>query len=306
MRACIATILLASMPAFADEPTPDPDQEAGAELRSDQVFARASRGRDLWHLEATHELHFNLVSDDYSAADWLGVNVWRGDWNPTEHDQVSLRVDAEQAFIADAGESGWRFGDMRLYYSRLFVPEVRAITIPLKASIYLTAPTSRVSQERGYVTKPTAVLTASPSFGRLKLIGQGVFQYAFARYRQSSGGESPNTQLTTGFYVQASYAVTDWFAPSLGWQSLWNLPYASREGEGQSLQQEYLFEAALNFAVPMPTEAPTVDVSLTYAQGSNVLEDGVYRMYFAKRDQSELYLTLTLGYGRPPCATATN
>ena len=290
----------------AEEPGDEaPDQEPAAdepaedqvgEIQLDAIIPTGARERGLWRVQALYELHFNLISDEYSANDWLSFYMLKGDLNLTDADQISLRLDLEQRYIADLGENGLWFGDMRLYYSRSFGIPIRDFRIPAKASVYLTAPTSRASRERSYITQPTAALTVAPSWGPLTLVGNGYFRYSFAEYAQSSHRGDPNNMLTTGFWLQLFYTPFDWFAPSVAWQSLWHLSYPTRENDAQPWQRTYYLELALNFSIPMPERSPSLDLSLAYGQGASVLEDGVYRLYFAKRDQSEIYLGLNLAY----------
>ena len=271
-------------------------EEDVEDIQLDAIIPTGARERKLWRVQALYELHFNLISDEHSANDWLSFYMLRGDLNLTDNDQISLRADLEQRYIADPGENGLWFGDLRLYYSRSFSIPIRDYRIPSKASVYVTAPTSRVSRERSYITRPTAALTLAPSWGPLTLVSNGYFRYSIAEYAQSSHGGDPNNMLTTGFWLQLFYTPFDWFAPSVAWQSLWHLGYPSRENETQPWQRSYYFEAALNFSVPMPERSPSLELSLAYSQGASVLEDGVYRLYFAKRDQSEIYLGLNLSY----------
>lgn len=275
--------------------TPAEGDEEVEEIQVDAIIPTSARERALWQVQGYYELHYNLISDDRSGNDWLAWYMLRGDLNITDVDQVSLRMDLEQRFISDPGEAGLFFGDMRFYYGRYFSLPIPNYPISGKASFYLTAPTSRVSQERGYITRPTAVLTLVPRWGPLTLIANGYFRYSAARFAQSRMGD-PNNLLTTGYWFQLFYSPLDWFAPSVAWQQLWSLDYRTIEGERQPWQGQYYFELALNFSVPMPERAPALDLSLAYAQGADVLEDGVYRMYFAKRDQSEVYFGLNLTY----------
>lgn len=285
-------------PPAPQPPPPEAAAEEGAaveEIQIDAIIPTARRERALWQVQGLYELHLNLVSDDRSGNDWLAWYMLRGDLNLTVVDQVSLRMDLEQRFIADPGESGLFFGDMRFYYSRAFTMPVPDFPIPAKAAIYLTAPTSRISRERGIITEPTASLTLAPSLGPFTLFTTGLFRYSFARWAESSQGD-PNSQITTGYTLQLYYIPFDWFAPSIAWQQLWAVPYETREGDGQPANETYYLEIALNFSVPMPEQAPSLDLSLAYAQGASVLEDGVYRLYFAKRDQSEIYFGMNLTY----------
>ncbi len=267
-----------------------------SEIELDATIPTASKKARIFQIQGLYELHFNVISDDYSANDWLSFYMLKANFNVTKNNQLSLRLDMEQRFVADPGESGLWFGDIRLYYSRKFALPIPRFPIPGKLSFYLTAPTSRQSQKRSYITKPTVVFALAPSLGPVSLVANAYFRYNFVKYAESDHRGTPNTMLTTGFMFQLIYAPLDWFAPSAAWVSTWDKPYRTRENEVQPWKENYYWEVALNFSIPMPEKAPTLDVSLAYAQGANVLEDGVYRLYFGKRDQSELYLSLNMIY----------
>lgn len=278
-------------------PTGDAETEAAvSEIELDATIPTASKKPKIFQIQGLYELHFNVISDDYSANDWMSFYMLKANFNVTKNNQLSLRLDMEQRFVADPGESGLWFGDIRLYYSRKFALPIPKFPIPGKLSFYLTAPTSRQSQKRSYITKPTVVFALAPSLGPVSLVANAYFRYNFVKYAESDHRGTPNTMLTTGFMFQLIYAPLDWFAPSAAWVSTWNKPYRTRENEVQPWKENYYWEVALNFSVPMPEKAPTLDISLAYAQGANVLEEGVYRLYFGKRDQSEIYLGLNMIY----------
>lgn len=273
----------------------DVDEEA-ENIQLDSILPTAGRERSFWQVQGLYELHFNVISDEHSANDWYSWYMLRGNFDITDNDQLSLRMDLLQQYIADPGESGLWFGDMRFYYSRSFTVPIPDYPIPAQASLYLTAPTSRSSQQRSYITRPTASVTLAPSLGPLTFITNGFFRYSIASYAESEHGADPNNLFATGFWLQLFYQPFDWFAPSVAWQSAWYLDYPTREGTTQPWLSDYYFEVALNFSIPMPEAAPSLDLSLAYAQGGAVLEGGVFQMYFAKRDQTEIYFGLNLTY----------
>jgi len=275
---------------------PSGAEAAETDIELDAAIPTADKKQRIVQVQGLYELHFNVISDDYSANDWLGFYMLKGNFNITKNNQLSLRLDMEQRFVADPGESGLWFGDIRLYYSRKFALPIPKFPIPGKVSFYLTAPTSRQSLRRSYITKPTVVLALAPSLGPVTLVANGYFRYNFVKYAESDERGSPNTMLMSGFMFQLIYAPLDWFAPSAAWVSTWSKPYRTRENEAQPWQETYYWEVALNFSIPMPEKAPSIDLSLAYAQGANVLEDGVYRLYFGKRDQSEIYFGLNMIY----------
>ena len=280
-------------------PAPAPASEGTSEaddIEVDAIIPTASKSDRWYRILGVYELHFNVISDDYSAADWLSWFMLRTDFNVTRNNQLSLRIDLEQRHIADPGETGLYLGDLRLYYSRKFTLPIPGFPIPGKASIYLTAPTSQESRRRSYITRPTALLTFAPRWGPLTLLVTGAYRYSFAQYAESSERGAPNERQLAGFVLQLVYAPLDWFAPSFTWESTWSEPYPTREGTAQDWQGAYRFEFALNFSIPLPESWPSLDLSLAYAQGASLLEDGVYRTYFAKRDQSEIYFGLNLAF----------
>ncbi|MBW2261338.1 MAG: hypothetical protein JRG91_05125 [Deltaproteobacteria bacterium] len=272
------------------------DEDEISDIDLDATIPTAGKKAKLFQIQGLYELHFNVISDDHSASDWLSFYMLKANLNVTKNNQLSLRLDMEQRYVADPGESGLWFGDIRLYYSRKFALPIPKFPIPGKLSFYLTAPTSRQSQKRSYITKPTVIFALAPSLGPVTLVANGYFRYNFVKYAESDHQGTPNTMLTTGFMFQLIYAPLDWFAPSAAWVSTWNKPYRTRENEVQPWKENYYWELALNFSIPMPEKAPSIDISLAYAQGANVLEDGVYRLYFGKRDQSEIYLGLNMIY----------
>jgi hypothetical protein len=294
------------------ELAPFPDEEAGeAAPAAGKPKAGADTGmvqldaqspttpppERFYQINGILELHTNLVSDDYSANDVYMVYYLKGNFDVTKNNRLSLRFDLTQRFIADNEESGFWFGDIRLYYTRKFkIMTWNDYVIPGMVYGYLTAPTSRPSIERGIITKPTLVFALAPSIGPVTFIGRAYMQYIFARYSASKMGD-PNNQFLVGYDLQLLYQTPlDWLVLSGDWSYTWFKKYQTREHEQQMWFAEYYWEAAVTFVIPMPRKAPSMDITLAYAQGANVLEEGVYRTYFVKRDQSEMYLSINLVY----------
>jgi len=273
------------------------EKEKKGEVQLDAQIPTTPPPSRFYQVNAIIEGHFNLVSDDYSANDAYMQYYLRGNFDITKRNRVSLRLDMAQQFIADPGETGLWFGDIRLYYTRKFsIPVKEDFEIAGMVYGYLTAPTSRKSIERGIITKPTLVLALAPALGPVSFIGRGYFQYVFAKYAQSEN-EDPNPQISLGYDLQVIYETPlKWLVLSAGWSYSWTKKYRTREGEQQPWGGEYYFEFGPTFVIPMPKKGPSLDVTLAYAQGANVIEDGVYRMHFIKRDQSEVYLSLNFNY----------
>jgi hypothetical protein len=279
----------AAAPA-AEAPRSD-DVDISARIPTKSEAARA------WHLLFIYELHFNLLSDQYSANDVYQWYLLQAKFDLSKHDQMGVRFDMLQRFLADRGENGLFPNDLRVYYWRKFSIPIPKFPVPGVASIYLTLPTSRESRARSYLTRPTATLSLAPSYGPLTLILTGIYRYSFAQYAESGEGSAPNERQSAGIQAQLMWQPVDWFSPSFLWQSWWAEPYPDREGHSQGWRgSSYYFEVALNFTMPMPKAGPGLDLSLAYAQGAPMLAGGVYRFAFAKREQSELYLGLNLAY----------
>lgn len=289
-------------PATAPAAEARPDTRAAATARAEDVDISARiptkpGAPQFWHLLAIYELHFNLLSDQYSANDVYNWFMVQAKFDLTRHDQLGLRMEMLQRYVADRDEAGLFFGDMRFYYWRKFALPIPKFPIPGVASLYLTAPTSRESQARSYLTRPTVQLSLAPSYGPLTLIVTGIYRYSFAKYAVSAEGSSPNERQTAAIQAQLFYQPLPWLTPSFTWQSWWNESYPPRGGGSQGWRGSYYyFEFALSFTVPMPRNWPGLDLSLAYAQGAPMLSDGTYRFAFYKRDQSELYFGLNLTY----------
>lgn len=294
-------------PPGAGPATPAPGAIAGkapaaAAQRSDDVDISARiptriEGQQAWHLLFIYELHFNLLSDQYSANDVYSWYLLQAKFDLSRHDQIGVRFDMTQRYLADEGDAGLFPGDVRVYYWRKFNIPIPKFPIPGVASIHLTVPTSRESRARSYMTRPTATLSLAPSWGPLTLLLTGIYRYSFAQFAESGEGSVPNERQSAGIQAQLQWQPVDWFAPSFLWQSWWAEPYPDREGHSQGWRgSTYYFEVALNFTLPMPKGWPGFDLSLAYDQGAPMLAGGIYRFAFAKREQSELYLGINLTY----------
>jgi len=252
--------------------------------------------RRWWHLLGVYELHLNLISDEYGANDVYNWYMAQAKFDLSKHDQLGLRAELLQRFVTDPGEAALFPGDVRFYYFRKFGLPIPGFAVPGVASVYLTAPTSRESHTRSYLTRPTAQLSLAPSYGPVTLIATGIYRYTFARYAESSQQASANERQMAGVQAQLLYQPVDWFAPSFFWLSYWTEQYPV-DGHGQGWRGNYYyFELAATFTLPMPEGAPGLDLSLAYAQGAPMLTGGRYLLAFAHRDQSELYLGLNVTY----------
>ena len=262
-----------------------------------QVITSPAPNR-FYQINGIAELHFNVWSDEYSANDVLMQYYLKANFDVTKNNRLSLRLDLSQKFIADEGESGAWFGDIRVYYTRKFKIPTFYKDYKLAGMVYgyLTAPTSRPSIERGIITSPTVVFALAPRFGPVTFVVRGFLRYVFARYAQSKMGD-PNNQFLGGFDVQGIWATPlDWLVISGAFSWTWIKDYRTREHNQQLWDAQYYWEVAATFVIPMPKKWPSLDLTLAYAQGADVIDGGVYRTYIAKRDQSELYLSININY----------
>lgn len=278
--------------AAAEEPS-----DISSEVQLDAQVPTSPGSARFFQLNAIVEFHSNLVSDDYSANDFYLHYYLKGNLNVTKNNRVSLRLDLAQQFIADEGETGLWFGDIRVYYTRKFkLMTWNDYIIPGMVYGYLTAPTSRKSIQRMIITKPTVVMALAPGIGPVTFIGRTYARYIFARYAQSKMAD-PNPQFSVGYDLQLLYQTPlDFLILSGAWSYTWTKDYRTREGDQQLWGAEYYWEVGATFLIPMPKKGPSLDISIAYAQGNNVMEGGVYRAYFVKRDQSEMYISLNLNY----------
>jgi len=288
--------------APAAEATPAPAAAEGEKtavtLEAKAAPAAAAAGKKRFYkVTGIAEFYLNVVSDDYTWSDFYAVYYLRGDFDVTKNNRVSLRLDLTQKFVADEGESGLWFGDMRLSYTRSFLVKTafKGYTFPAKLDFYVTLPTARASYQRGIVTKPALVGTMAPVFGPVTLTGRLFMTYVFARYAQSKMGD-PNPQFNIGYELAIAYQPLPWLVLSADWQYTWKKLYRSREGSSQLWNADYYWEVGPTFIPPLPKKGPALELSLLYSQGSRAIEDGVYRLYFVKRDQSQVYLSLNLNY----------
>ena len=275
-----------------------PDGRDDTEVQLDGQVITSPAPKHFFQINGIAELHFNVWSDEYSANDVLMQYYLKANFDVTKNNRLSLRLDLSQKFIADEGESGAWFGDIRAYYTRKFkIPTFyKDYKIAGMVYGYLTAPTSRPSIERGIITKPTVVFALAPKFGPVTFVVRGYVRYVFAKYAQSKMAD-PNNQFLGGIDLQGIWATPlDWLVMSGAFSWTWIKDYRTREHNQQLWDAQYYWEVAATFVIPMPKKWPSLDLTLAYAQGADVIDGGVYRTYIAKRDQSELYLSININY----------
>ena len=243
-----------------------------------------------------YRLEFNLISDDYSGNDFgssysIGANSYL-----TDKDQINIRWGMYQRYVADPGEEGLWFNDVRLYYARKFSIPIPEFSVPGKVTLRVTAPTSRSSIGRGYVSAPSLSLGLAPGVGPVTLVTSGYFVYHIARYAEYGNGTRYNTLFTAGYSLGASYSPLKWLGFSASARMSWREKYPTREGHWQDWEPGYGYSLGAGFAIPMPDEAPSLDIGLGFSQGADLLDGGVYKVYFAKREQSTVYLSIGLVY----------
>lgn len=236
----------------------------------------------------------------------------------TDRDRVGIRAYMYQRFLADQGETGFRFDDMVFTYTRLIpLPE----KFRLQLSFWLTAPTSYDSQLSGLVTAPRFVAEIDRWFGNLNLDFRTYDEFYFQRYESyaGSGGASPNPVDRIAAVFDAEYHMPFFPVLSAGlslytaWTWYYNITGAGpadgipqgvvqdSQFASQPIQQTYGGEVYVRYEMP-PLAGVKSDLTVAYANGdptigyTSVLHDGVGHAYLGYRQTSEVYASLGVRY----------
>jgi hypothetical protein len=321
-----------SLPAPAVTPTPDESPQGDAEEATRLAQLKALQGAESgeeedidpfapkykpWEVGVGFTTHRLIVQTDLEGgASNKFANSFEAyvEYNLTKHDHVSVRAFVMEKFLADAGETGWRFDDMLFSYGHDF-------TLPAKfklgAGFQVTAPTSYYSQLAGEYTSLRLSLSLDRRFGPLSMGFRTYGQYDVQRYssydNSTQDGGAPTSVFNAGlagdaelhmpFHEPLSIGVGA--GTAYGWVHTieGQLPATvdPQFPNTQPVQQSYGFEATARYALPALLGVKT-DVTFGYADGgpgigySSVLHDGVGHFYLGFRTQSELFLSLSASY----------
>ncbi len=282
-------------------------------VRSDVVAKKP------WEVGGTWETHRLIRQNDVNnSSKNLNVLGAYAQYDITQYDRVKVRAFLYQRFIADDGETGFRFDDMIFQYTR-------TIPLPQKftahATGWVTAPTSFASQKQGLITAPRLALDLSKQFGEYVTAGVRTSGDALIyKYRTSEGGNyNPKYALRFGADVEvvmpfhkalsigagAGTGYTWYYEPNstndpnpqvqrLG---VTGDPYYSTQPIGQTYSGEIFVRYILPNIIGVKSDIVIAAADGDPSLGSvSVLHDGVAHFYPGYRQTAEVYGTLAIRY----------
>jgi hypothetical protein len=287
--------------------------------RNVDVVARGTSTPKPWEVSATWETH-RVIRQAESAGASKNLNVLSGSarYDITENDRIRLLAYLNQRFIADEGETGFRFDDVVLQYRRR-IPLPQQFTLFATAST--TAPTSFASQKSGLITQPRITLAIERTFGEYvtasaRIAGTGYI----SKYRTAEGGNynakyglssGADVEVTMPFHKPLSIgagvgtAYTWYYEPNST-----NDPNPQVQALGttadtqfstQPISQSYFGEVFARYILPNIVGVKS-DITIAAANGDpslgsvSVLRDGVAHFNLAYRQTAEVYGTLAIRY----------
>jgi hypothetical protein len=287
--------------------------------RNVDLIQQAGTTPKLWEVGGAWETHRLIRQNDVENSNKnLNVLGTYARYDITDKDRIRLNAYLNQRFIADQGETGFRFDDLVLQYRRT-IPLPEQFT--LLAGGQVTAPTSFTSQKQGLVTAPRVTLTLEKLFGEYvttsaRLAGTGYI----AKYRTAEGG-SPNEKYALSAYADVEVAMPFHkplsFGADVGTGYSWYYepnstndpnPQVQRLGTTadtqftqQPILQTYYGEIYARYILPNIAGAKS-DLTIAAANGDpslgsvSVLRDGVSHFNIAFRQTAEVYGALAIRY----------
>jgi len=269
-----------------------------------------------WEVTAAFEHHQLIRQNDLGGAGenkLLNVFEGRFEYDPTAHDAIRLRAFLLDRFIADSGETGWRFDDAILSYTHYFDLPYQ---MTLKPGAWLTAPFAWTSQLHGYITDARVYVSLAKYFGKYFSVEPRLRgDWFVVRYNTAKGG-SPNEKadfglglnaefrmpfhpkLSAGIDLATSYA---WYYDVADANPIPGNPTPFNGNSAPPVQQTYGGEFYLRYLLPT-LYGFHADVSLAYAQGdpslgyTSLLHDGVQHPSFGYRQVAEVYGVISARY----------
>jgi hypothetical protein len=273
-----------------------------------------------WGVGIGTEFHRLVRQNDLSGAGAyknLAVYTAFARWSITKDDRLTLSEYVTQKFIADAGETGLRLGDLSLTYTRHFgLPQ----EFDLNVSATVTAPTSYYSQKASLITAPGLSLNLTKTIGYVGLGLRASGGTFLVHYREAEGG-NPNPHWRLSFSgeidVQMPFHEPLSVGASFGTGYVWLYNHTNSQAPGapgntqptqdylfpsQPVTQSYGGEVYARYAFPDVDPGIKMDFTAAYAQGdpalgfTSVLHDGVSHTYFFVRQNSSVYGVFTARY----------
>ena len=276
----------------------------------------SATGAKKWSVEGIFETHHLIRQNDLGgAAPNRHANfvyaLARYDFTP--EDRVGTRLGASQRFIADEGETGFRFDDILLYYRRKFHLPQR---IDLNVIPGVTLPTSFGAKKAGMILGTRLGLAVERTFGDFDVVAQMLGIRYFMRYDTAEGG-APNPKWAYAMTLSGEYHMPFHRQLSVGallsdeYAWYYRVGHASPPAYGavndpqfggdQPAQQAYGGQIFVRYLLPQ-WQGLRSDVLLAFANGdatlgyTSVLHDGVSHEYVAYRRNAEIYLALSAAY----------
>jgi hypothetical protein len=281
------------------DPTANQEQQKTAGVVQKNAVQEAVKAWSVW---AIFETHFMVVRDNLPQNDIYHVLYLYGNydvprlWKIPPLGRFSLRLDVTRKYVADPDESGFLFGDLRLYYSRPIAFSIKGQDFGGRWYFYWTFPTSKVSGQEGNIARPTLLVSLGKDLPKgFSLLLRPFARLNWDRYAEAEGG-APNQRWVLGYDFWVMYTLPIHKRLSFGgiWGQDWYDKYAARDGGSQPWNSEYYWEVYTGYTL---VEKPlTFDVNLSLTSGRKTIEDGVWRFHFVDRDETELYLSLRAFY----------
>ncbi len=291
-----------------------PGSSSADKVYGDEVPEKAWEVGGLWE---THRLI--RQSDLNGSAPNKTFNVFGlyGQYDITEFDRIKVRTYLYERFLADQGETGFRFDDIILQYTRR-VPLPEEFT--LRATAWMTVPTSFDSQKASLITAPRLIVDMEKQFGHYVKASARTYGDAYiVKYRTYEGGRpnpkydfrlAADVEVSMPFHMPLSFGAAA--ATGYIWYYEPNNPTTDPTVQAtgavgdstfqtQPIRQTYSGEIYARYVLP-PVIGVRSDILLALANGdpslgsTSVLHDGVGHFYLAYRQTAEVYASLTVRY----------
>lgn len=241
-------------------------------------------------LTGSAELRMLAISDEDPANDRQMNWALRADVHLYEGGTVYARLGLNQRFVAPETQSGLSLQDLSL--GATYAHQLDLVSFVHRLSVSL--PTSGESQRQLlYLAPQIASIARVTVLERLTLGLTGSFQYRFHGWAESDEGRG-NNQIVMGTALSADVGIfeSDVYGElSLGadistsWQKRYPAidGYQSAASDQTFWMQDYGWSA---YAYYSPWSFLSASVALE--QGGNLLDEGIVRMHFLHRDETEL------------------
>jgi hypothetical protein len=290
--------------ALAQEQASVQVQAPAQEQASVQATAEAPPKKK-WSVNASSQYRQLAVSDPDPANDRVLLWTLGGSVEAFPGGKVFARFGLQERFVAEQGESGWKFRDSALglsYNTPISLGNERELGLGHKLTF--TLPTSRASSKQDLYFATGYSLTASYEIVHgLSLAVIPDARHRWHQYAERAGYDGVmNIQWEVGLH-----AGLDWtFLESERFGSLtvgastgsgWQRKYASRDDHESSTadaavwQQSYDWEAHLGY-----DPIPHLSLGASLEHGGSVLRDGIVNTFFVHRDETELVFSLSGNY----------